>query len=105
MQTTRTVCAHDCPDMCSLLVHVDQGRVVKVEGDPDHPLTAGFACGKVNRDTELVHSPERLPTPLKRTGPKGSGQFAPITWDEALETITANWKALIAQHGPEAILG
>ena len=105
MQTIRTVCAHDCPDMCSLLVHTDNGRIAKIEGDSNHPLTAGFACGKVNRDADLVYSPDRLKTPLKRTGPKGSGQFAPISWDEALDTIVAHWKSLIAEHGPESILG
>jgi len=103
--TIRTVCAHDCPDMCSLLVHVEDGRVRRIEGDPDHPFTAGFACGKVNRDTELVHSPERLATPLRRVGPKGSGQFEPITWDAALHEITARWQAIIADQGPLAILG
>ena len=105
MHTVRTVCAHDCPDMCSLLVHVDNGRVVRVEGDPDQKFTAGFACGKVNRDTELVHSPERLATPLRRTGPKGEGKFAPITWNEALDEITTRWKDIAAADGPEAILG
>ena len=105
MQTIRTVCAHDCPDMCSLIAHVDNGRVVRIEGDPDQPLTAGFACGKVNRDTELVHSPERLTTPLRRIGPKGQGTFAPITWDAALDEITARWKSIIATDGPMAILG
>lgn len=105
METKRVVCAHDCPDMCSLIAHVDNGRVVKIEGDPNHPLTAGFACGKVNRDHELVHSPERLKTPLRRTGPKGSGQFEPITWDQALDEITTKWRAIIAESGPEAILG
>jgi anaerobic selenocysteine-containing dehydrogenase len=105
VQTVRTVCAHDCPDMCSLVVHVDNGRAVRIEGDPDQPFTAGFACGKVNRDMDLVHSPRRLATPLRRTGPKGSGQFKPIGWDEALDTITARWKAVIAESGPLAILG
>ncbi len=105
METVRVVCAHDCPDMCSLLAHVDQGRVVRIEGDPRQPFTAGFACGKVNRDAELVHSPERLTTPLRRTGPKGAGQFAPITWDQALQEITSHWKRVIAESGPLAILG
>jgi anaerobic selenocysteine-containing dehydrogenase len=91
--------------MCSLLVQVDQGRVVRIEGDPDQPFTAGFACGKVNRDAELVHSPERLATPLRRTGPKGSGQFAPITWDQALDEIADRWRGIIAADGPLAILG
>ena len=105
MKTVRVVCAHDCPDMCSLLAHVEHGRVVRIEGDPAQPFTAGFACGKVNRDAELVHSPERLTTPLRRTGPKGAGQFAPITWDQALQEITSHWKKVIAESGPLAILG
>lgn len=60
METIRVVCGHDCPDLCSLLVQVAEGRVVRVRGDPDHPFTAGFACAKTNRDAELVNSPERL---------------------------------------------
>ncbi|HUI18841.1 MAG TPA: molybdopterin-dependent oxidoreductase [Alphaproteobacteria bacterium] len=105
METIRVVCAHDCPDMCSLLAHVEGGKVVRVVGDPGQPFTAGFACAKVNRDAELVHSPQRLATPLLRSGAKGEGKFAPIGWDEALERITARWKAIIAQSGPLAILG
>ena len=50
----RVVCAHDCPDMCSLIAHVEDGKIVRVQCDPDHPYTAGFACGKVNRDSDLV---------------------------------------------------
>ena len=105
MKSVRVVCAHDCPDMCSLIAHVDDGKVVRVQGDPDHPYTAGFACGKVNRDADAVNSPERIATPLKRTGPKGSGQFKAIGWDEALDEITAKWKAIIAESGPLALLG
>jgi anaerobic selenocysteine-containing dehydrogenase len=91
--------------MCSLIAHVADGKVVRVQGDPDHPYTAGFACGKVNRDADLVNSPERVATPLRRSGPKGSGQFTPITWDAALDEITARWKAIIAESGPLALLG
>ncbi|MGQ3357365.1 MAG: molybdopterin-containing oxidoreductase family protein [Phreatobacter sp.] len=105
MKTVRVACAHDCPDLCSLIAEVDGDRITKISGDPDQPFTAGFACAKVNRDAELVHSPERLKTPLRRTGPKGSGQFAPITWDAALDEITARWKAIIAESGPLALLG
>jgi anaerobic selenocysteine-containing dehydrogenase len=105
MPTIRTVCAHDCPDMCSILAHVEDGRVVRIEGDPDHPFTAGFACGKVNRDTELVHSPERLTTPLRRVGRKGEGHFTPITWDAALDEIVSAWKRVMAESGPLALLG
>ena len=105
METVRVVCAHDCPDMCSLLAEVEDGRVRRVRGDPEHKFTAGFACAKVNRDAELVHSPERLKTPLRRTGRKGDGSFAPIGWDEALDEIAARWKEIVAESGPLALLG
>ncbi|HVC55416.1 MAG TPA: molybdopterin-dependent oxidoreductase [Stellaceae bacterium] len=105
METVRVVCAHDCPDMCSLLAEVEDGRVLRVRGDPGQPFTAGFACAKVNRDAELVHSPERLATPLRRIGPKGEGRFAPIDWEAALDEITARWQAIIAESGPLALLG
>jgi anaerobic selenocysteine-containing dehydrogenase len=105
VKTIRVVCAHDCPDLCSLLATVDNGQVVQVRGDPDHPFTAGFACGKTNRDAELVNSPERLTTPLRRVGPKGAGVFAPIGWEEALDEITAQWNAVIRESGRLAILG
>jgi anaerobic selenocysteine-containing dehydrogenase len=105
MKTVRTTCAHDCPCMCSLLVQVEDDRIVKISGDPEQPFTDGFACAKVNRDAEVVHSPLRVKTPLRRTGPKGSGQFVPITWDEALDEIETRWKAIIHQDGPLALLG
>lgn len=105
MTKTRVVCAHDCPDMCSLVAEVEEGRLVRLQGDPDEAYTAGFACAKVNRDMETVHSPDRLRTPLRRVGPKGSGEFTPISWDAALDEITSRWKAIIAESGPEAILG
>jgi anaerobic selenocysteine-containing dehydrogenase len=105
VQKVRIVCAHDCPDMCSLLAHVEDDRVIRIEGDPDQPFTAGFACAKVNRDAELVHSPERLATPQRRVGPKGEARFAPVTWDAALDEITDRWKSIIAESGPLALLG
>ena len=105
MTTIRTVCAHDCPDQCSLIATVENGRVVRVQGDPEHPMTAGFACTKVNREHELVHSPERVLTPLRRTGPKGAGEFAPVSWDAALDEIEVRWKAIMREDGPLSILG
>ncbi len=101
----RTVCAHDCPDMCSILAHVEDGRLVRVEGDSAQPFTAGFVCAKVRREPELVHSPDRLRTPLRRTGPKGAGRFAPVSWDAALDELTARWQAILREDGPLAILG
>jgi anaerobic selenocysteine-containing dehydrogenase len=91
--------------MCSLLAHVADNRVLRIEGDPNQPYTAGFACAKVNRDAELVHSPERIATPLRRSGPKGLGTFTSISWNEALDEITTRWKAIIAESGPQALLG
>jgi anaerobic selenocysteine-containing dehydrogenase len=105
MTTIRTVCAHDCPDQCSLIATVENGRIVRVQGDPEHPMTAGFACAKVNREHEMVHSPERVLTPLRRTGVKGAGAFAPISWDAALDEIETRWKAIMREDGPLAILG
>jgi anaerobic selenocysteine-containing dehydrogenase len=105
VETIRVVCAHDCPDMCSLLAHVEDGRITRIDGDPDQPFTAGFACAKVNRDAELVHSPERLVTPLRRVGAKGEGKFSTIGWGEALDEIVARWQAIIAESGPLALLG
>jgi anaerobic selenocysteine-containing dehydrogenase len=88
-----------------MLAHVENGRVVRIQGDSANPLTAGYACAKVNRDHELVHSPRRLASPMRRTGPKGEGCFSRISWDEALDEITQRWKAIIAQSGPLALLG
>jgi anaerobic selenocysteine-containing dehydrogenase len=105
VETVRVVCAHDCPDMCSLLAEVEDGRVLRIKGDPDQPFTAGFACAKVNRDAELVHSPARIQTPLRRVGAKGEGKFAPIGWDEALGEIVGRWRAITAECGPLALLG
>ncbi len=105
MPVIRTACAHDCPDQCSLLAHVEDGRLAKLTGDPDHPMTAGFACAKVNREHESVYSPDRVLTPLRRTGPKGEGRFAPISWDEALDEIVGRWQAIVREDGPLALLG
>ena len=91
--------------MCSLLAEVEDGRVKRIKGDPGNPFTAGFACAKVNRDADLVHSPERLTTPLRRIGAKGEGKFAPVSWDAALDEITARWQQIIAESGGEALLG
>ena len=101
----RTVCAHDCPDMCSLIAHVEDGRLLRLQGDPDHPMTAGFVCTKVNRDHEMLYSPDRVLTPLRRAGPKGAGRFTPITWDEALGEIVDRWGAIFRTDGPLALLG
>lgn len=96
-------CPHDCPDTCSLVTTVENGVAVKVQGNPAHRPTDGVLCAKVSRYAERTHHPERLLQPLKRTGPKGSGRFEPVSWDEALHDIAARLQA-IAARDPQAIL-
>lgn len=108
MQTTEvrhSVCALDCPDACSLLIDIDPaGHGSKLRGNPAHPVTRGFLCGKVARYLEREYSPARLLHPLRRTGPKGLGSFSRISWDEALDEIAAKLQSLAADFGPESIL-
>ncbi len=96
-------CPHDCPDTCSLVTTVENGKAIRVQGNPAHPMTDGVLCTKVSRYTERTYHPDRILQPLKRTGPKGSGQFAPVSWDEALNDI-ANRLGAIASKDPQAIL-
>jgi anaerobic selenocysteine-containing dehydrogenase len=99
----RGACPHDCPDTCSLITTVENGIAVKVQGNPEHPLTDGVLCAKVARYPERTYHPERVLQPLRRTGPKGSGRFEPVSWDEALDDIAARLKA-IAARDPQAIV-
>lgn len=101
----RGACPHDCPDTCAMLVHVRDGRAVRVQGDPDHPVTQGFLCTKVNRYVERTYHADRLTVPLRRVGPKGEGRFEPATWDEALDDIARRLNEIRhGAHGPQAIL-
>ncbi len=100
-----SVCPLDCPDTCSLSVTVEDGHIDKVRGSKANPLTNGVICNKVARYyPEFVHGENRLKTPLKRTGPKGSGQFEPISWDEALDCVYNNVTSIIEEYGPEAVM-
>ena len=99
-----SVCALDCPDCCSVLVTVENERGVKLRGNPDHPVTRGFLCGKVAQYLEREYSPARLLYPQRRIGNKGEGRFERITWDEALDTIAGRLQKIAARSGPEAIL-
>lgn len=100
----RSVCPLDCPDQCGLLLHKENGRIVKVEGDPHHPVTKGNICNKVRNMTERINDENRLKYPMKRNGAKGEGKFERISWEVAIETITSRWKELVATDGPECIL-
>ena len=86
-------CPHDCPDTCSLVTTVQDGVALRVQGNPQHPHTAGVLCNKVSRYVERTYHPERLLQPMRRVGPKGSGRFEPVSWDAALDAIAARLKA------------
>jgi len=103
MHTVIGACPHDCPDTCSLVTTVENGKAIRVQGNPNHPMTDGVLCTKVSRYTERTYHPDRILHPLKRIGPKGSGQFAPVSWDDALHDI-ANRLGAIAAKNPQAIL-
>ncbi|MBL8814457.1 MAG: molybdopterin-dependent oxidoreductase [Planctomyces sp.] len=104
LRIVRGACGHDCPDTCSWMVEVRDGRAQRLYGDPDHPFTRGTLCAKVNHYLERVYHPERLEYPLRRVGPKGEGKFVRVSWDEALADIAARWKSIIAESGAEAIM-
>jgi anaerobic selenocysteine-containing dehydrogenase len=88
-----------------MLITVEDGRAVRVFGDPEHPFTSGFLCAKVNRYVERTYHRDRLQRPLRRVGPKGSGRFSPVSWDEALDEIAARLNEIArSADGPEAIL-
>ncbi|WP_051086728.1 molybdopterin-containing oxidoreductase family protein [Saccharibacillus kuerlensis] len=98
------VCPLDCPDTCGLLLHKENGKIVKVTGNPDHPATRGAICNKVRHMAERVHHPERLKYPMKRSGPKGSGEFVRISWSEAISEIADKFREMSTEYGPESIL-
>lgn len=103
VRTVHAACPHDCPDTCAMRVTVQGDRILRIQGDPDHPTTAGVLCTKVSRYAERTDHPERLLQPMRRVGPKGSGRFEPVSWDTALADIAARLKA-IAARDPQAIL-
>ena len=101
--TVRAACPHDCPDTCAIRVTVQDGRAVKVQGDPDHPPTHGALCTKVSRYPERTYHPERVLHPMRRSGPKGLGRFERVSWDEALADICQRL-GTIASRDPQAIV-
>ncbi len=111
----RSVCSLDCPDSCGVLVTVDtaSGRAIKLAGDPNHPVTRGFLCGKVSKYLDHVYAPDRVLFPLRRRSgvPKGplapgeeSTAFERVSWDQALDGIAARLGAIAREHGPESVL-
>ena len=113
-RTVHAVCSHDCPDACGVLVTIDEtGRATRMRGDPSHPVTRGFLCGKVAKYLDRVYSPDRLLYPMRRRAgvaktalPHGreAEAFERISWDEALDTIATRLQAVAEEYGPESIL-
>ncbi len=103
-QTIPTTCPMDCPDTCALEVDVQDGKLAAIRGAADHPVTQGFICSKIADFGKRVYHESRLHFPMRRTGAKGSGQFARISWDEAIAEITAQFRAVKEKWGGEAIL-
>ena len=104
MSTHTTACPLDCPDHCSLSIEVEDGRVTSIDGNAVNPVTQNYICAKVRRLPEAMYGPERVLEPAFRSGPKGSGQFKAVSWEEALEAITGKLVGIRDQHGGEAIL-
>src|SRR5215210_6391076 len=108
-RVVRGACPHDCPDTCAMLVTVrrengDGWKAVDVRGDPDHPVTRGFLCAKVDRYLERTYSTSRLQTPLRRVGAKGEARFEPVGWDEAIDLVAKRLLQTARDHGPQSIL-
>src|SRR5262249_61595112 len=100
------------PDACGVLITVEDGKAVKIQGDPSHPVTRGFLCAKVAKYLDRVYSPDRVLYPMRRIGPKGAAgdgvrgteRCERISWDEALSEIAARFRSIVSGFGSEAIL-
>lgn len=107
-RTIRAACPHDCPDTCAMLVTIRQDnggwKAVDLRGDPDHPVTRGFLCTKVDRYLERTYHPGRLTSPLRRTGKKGEARFEEVRWDEAIALVAGRLQAIAREHGPQSVL-
>lgn len=103
LKELKTVCPHDCPNTCSIIARVENGKVISTKGDPDHPFTRGALCSKVLRYKERIYSPDRLLYPLKRVGEKGEGKFERISWNEALDIMSEKLQNAIKTYGGETV--
>ena len=97
-------CPHDCPDTCAMIYEVEDGRLVEVRGNKEHPMTRGGLCVKLKDYHDHHYNPNRVLYPLRRVGPKALRQFTRTTWDEAIAEIVSRWKDIIARYGSQAIM-
>jgi anaerobic selenocysteine-containing dehydrogenase len=102
MERKAAVCPLDCPDRCSLDVDVENDRVVRIDGSRRYAFTDGYICSKVRRFGRRVESPERILHPMRRAGPKGSGAWERLGWDDALALVAERLAALARDPGPES---
>ena len=103
-RVVKTCCPHNCYDTCGELVYVKDEKVIKIEGDPDHPITKGHLCLKGFANVQKINSPDRVKYPLMRTGERGGGKFRRVTWDEAMDWMVEKIRSIQDRYGPEAIL-
>src|SRR5271169_1545511 len=106
-RVVHAACPHDCPDACGVLITIEDSRATKIQGDPEHPITRGFLCGKVAKYLDRVYAPDRVLYPMRRVvakGAYGDGAFQRITWDDAFDEMVTRLKRIAAEFGPEAIL-
>lgn len=103
-QTVAWSAGPGCHGGCGQKVFIENGKMVKIEGDEDHPFNQGRSCPRVLALKQYMYHPDRITTPLKRVGPRGSGKFEPMSWDEAYDTVEAKLKAIRDEFGPEAVI-
>ena len=104
MTFINSACPHDCPSTCALEIEVlSPTHIGRVRGEIDNTYTDGVICSKVARYAERTHHPDRITTPLRRIGKKGSGKFAPISWDEALDEVAQKFLKIESDYGAESI--
>lgn len=104
IEVKKSICPYDCPSSCGLLLELEDGKIIRVKRDPDHPVSRNGICRKMQDYQKSIYSDKRILTPLKRNGKKGSGDYLPISWEEAVACISDRWKSIIKETGPEAIL-
>ncbi len=104
VKVIKTACSHNCYDTCGVLAYVKDGRLLKLEGDPDHPITRGTLCVKTYTYPRRVHSDDRVKYPLMKTGKRGEGKFKRISWDEALDHICKKLVRVREKYGSEALV-
>ena len=100
----KAVCPYDCPTTCGFKAVIEDGKLKKIIPDENHPASAGILCRKMRNYERSVNSPDRILTPLMRTGKKGSGEFKKISWDEAVDIIGERWQDIISRYGAGAVV-